>query len=387
MKILLFSDFGLPDSCANATRVFAFAKILIKCGYDVQVLGVSYRSDEQLNGVYDGISYQMLRAPNLYGVKSIIRVKKINEEIKKYLLKFQTNNKIDAIFLSNIYYDYSSLFLKFSKKYDVKLIVNVVEWYDSSNEIFDGLLGKIKLLKNRIALKVIFPKMRNIIAISELLGNYYKSKNCNVCVIPTILDIKEYESVKHIKNKKMIVSYAGSPARKDYIVNVIRALLKLDDIERKKMVLNLYGVTVEDIKNLGITENEIYKLIDVMFIHGRIPHNEVKNKIASSDFTILLRPNLRYANAGFPTKVGESMACGTPIIANLTSDIGKYVIDGRTGIICENESVEACVSALRKALYIFDNNEELRCDVKKMAYKSFDYNRYVDVIKKMVEES
>ena len=100
---------------------------------------------------------------------------------------------------------------------------------------------------------------------------------------------------------------------------------------------------------------------------------------------MLLRPNKRYANAGFPTKVGESMACATPVIANITSDLGKYILDGETGIICENESPEACAMAIRKALnYSQEELREIRCKAFEMANEKFNYQAYDDELKTFV---
>ena len=42
--------------------------------------------------------------------------------------------------------------------------------------------------------------------------------------------------------------------------------------------------------------------------------------------------------AGFPTKVVESLALGTPVITNLTSDLGFCVFDGRNGVILDARS-------------------------------------------------
>lgn len=381
MNVLLFSDFGLPNSCANATRVLAFAKMLEDNGYRVKLLGVSYNKDEKLEGEYDDISYEMLKAPQYFGIHSIKRIKMLSNIIDEYLEKMQRSAGIHAIILSNVYYDYAKVFLNFSQKYGSKLIVNAVEWYEKNNEIFDGLTGKIKFIKNRIALKYIHPKMGNIIAISELLGDYYRMKGCNVCVIPTVLDMKKYKRVRHIQNNKIIISYAGSPARKDLIKNVIFALLKLDEVERNQIELHIYGATIKSLQSLGIADKEINALNDCLFAHGRIPYEQVKDRISTSDYTILLRPNLRYANAGFPTKVGESMACGTPVIANITSDLGKYIIDGENGVVCKDETLDSCVCALKKILHISNQkHQKMREKAKLKAELSFDYRIYRETI-------
>lgn len=389
MKILLFSDITLPDSCALATRVINFAKILKELGHDIKLLGVSYFKDKPLSDSYDGIEFEMLKARPWTGIKTYRRIRQLEKDAKKYLDEHSKNGSYDAILLSNVYYDLSKVFLKYSKQHGCKLIVNSVEWYEKNNVKFDGIFGKIKYLKNRIALKNIHVKMGNIIAISSLLADYYKKRGCNTVTIPTIIDMGEYKAVNSLQkgvDSKLHIAYAGDPGRKDYVVNAMYALELLSEQERARIKLDFYGTTYEKLYANGLSHEYIEKFKDNIICHGRIPYEQVKEKIFEADFTVLLRPQMRYANAGFPTKVGESMACGTPVICNITSDLGKYVIDGKTGIICEDESPEACAKAFRKALNLTsEQKEQMRKNTYSGALSWFDYSVYSQDMKKFLE--
>lgn len=387
MRILLFSNFDLPISCANATRMWSMAKILRNKGHKVEILGISYNNqNETLEGEYYGFKYRMIKAQTLSGIHALKRTRDISRKIRIMLDELTQKEKIDAIILSNVYYDFLKVFIDFSKRKKVFLALNVVEWYDINNDLFKGIYGKIRFIQNRIALKYLYVKVKNIIAISELLGNYYKNRHCNTIVIPTIIDLNDYSNLSKTNNKKLIISYAGSPAKKDYISNVIKAILKLDIEERKKLEIHLYGISNEELIKLGINKININDLSNCLFCHDRIPYEKVKNKIASSDFTILLRPNKRYANAGFPTKIGESMASGTPVIANLTSDIGKYLTDGFNGLVCDNETVDACYNSLIRAIDLSDiEKEEMRKNALSTAKNSFDISNYVEILEQFLE--
>ncbi|MGW8115521.1 glycosyltransferase family 4 protein [Caproicibacterium sp. NSD3] len=386
MRVLLFSNFELPNSCANATRVFAFAKILKELQIDVSLVGIAYNQNIELNGNYNSIEYRMLRASNYSGIKAIKRIDDLRKSIRVFLNNEFRNCRFDAIILSNIYFNYSKIFLDFSNKNQVPLIVNAVEWYDANNELFCGLFGKLRFIQNRIALKYIHVRMKNIIAISTFLGDYYQARNCNVIVVPTILDIAEYQHLSHIENKKIIISYAGVPAKKDYIKNVVLSLQFLTKQEINKIEIHFYGAIRQNFVNLGINQEYLSNYQSTIFCHGKIPYEEVKNKIAASDFTILLRPDERYANAGFPTKVGESMACSTPVIANYTSDLKKYIIDSDTGVVCRNESPKECAAAIRKILNFSKHKRELmRENAYNMAARAFDYRSYKEVMSKFID--
>ncbi len=386
MHILMFSDFALPDSCANATRVFSFAQLFRQSGHDVSLLGIAYQQGADLAGTYKDFDYEMLQAKPYYGLKAYKRTADLNRQIAAYLERKQTEWEINAIFLSNVYYDFASVFQRFSRKHKVSLIVNQVEWYEKDNAQFKGPTGKLNFIKNRIALRYIHKKMKNILAISSLLDDYYKARGCNTVTVPTIVDPAEYAAVAHaaVRDRDEVhIAYAGAPGKKDYVLNAVRALPLLTDEERKRIRLHFYGVTEEQLRCLGLSEH-----LDNVVCHGRIPYEQVKDKIADADFTVLLRPNLRYANAGFPTKVGESMACGTPVIANLTSDLDRYVLDGKTGFVCADETAESCAEAFRKALGMTDAKlQDMREQTLQLSKTAFDYRAYTETVQSFLQRA
>ena len=85
MRVVLLSNFELPDSCANATRVNAFAKMLIQSGFEVEMLGVAYRNIENLDGIYNGINYHMFRANDFKGMRAHKPTKQLGDDIYRYL--------------------------------------------------------------------------------------------------------------------------------------------------------------------------------------------------------------------------------------------------------------------------------------------------------------
>ena len=77
---------------------------------------------------------------------------------------------------------------------------------------------------------------------------------------------------------------------------------------------------------------------------GKMSNAAVRQMIYDSDFTILLRDSKTSTNAGFPTKVSESMAMGVPVLANITSDIATYMTDGENGIVLPPPDDVAAIS-------------------------------------------
>ena len=381
-KVYIITTHTVPTEHPNAVRLANLGLIFKELGYEVSLVGFDHKPDRTEE--YKGMRCLVYNIPNAQGISANL---KRGRYVKSMVAALLESEETPEIIVSSMYNcPLQRYLISHAKKNNIKLIQTVCEWFDKS--AFPGLKGKVKLINNRYSLYCQFPRVGNIIAISTLQAGYYAERGCNTVVIPTLVDSEEYDGVTayYTPNTKLAIAYAGSPAKKDYLANVIRAIGLLSEEERAGIELHLYGCTTEGLIGLGIDEKFLKDNERTIICHGRIPYCEVKEKIAKADFTVLLRPNMRYANAGFPTKVGESMACGTPVIANLTSDLGKYLVDGSNAIICENETPEACATALRKALNV--PKEELmlmRSNARSTALSSFNWMSYTAELKKFLE--
>lgn len=72
--------------------------------------------------------------------------------------------------------------------------------------------------------------------------------------------------------------------------------------------------------------------------------------------------NLRYAKAGFPTKIVESLACGTPPLCNYSSDLELYLKDRQNSIIANGHTAKDVCEAVKNALCIVKEKIGLLCE-------------------------
>ncbi|PKM44128.1 MAG: hypothetical protein CVV03_08005 [Firmicutes bacterium HGW-Firmicutes-8] len=383
--VLLFCDHVLPEGHPNATRMISLAKILKLINFNVFMLGVDSGEEQTLEGIYDGVRYCVLPESNLSGAFSVYKSKyNARKRTMNWIESFCSNNNVELIISFGSYTAYGHKLLNFTRKNKIKLAESVCEWYDCKS--FGGRFGYLKYLLNRYSLIILYPRMRNIITISRLLENYYRKKGCNTIRIPTILDIDKYQEVNFPANDKLVLVYAGSPVKKDYISNVILAIYALGEEERKKVEFRIFGTDRKFISTeLEVSEAILDELKTSVHINGVIPYSCVKEELKKADFSVLLRPNKRYANAGFPTKVGESMAAGVPVIANLTSDIGLYLEDERQGLICEDCSVHSCTKVIQRALQLSNEKKMfMRLSAYEVAKNVFNYKTYIESLSKFI---
>jgi glycosyltransferase involved in cell wall biosynthesis len=249
--------------------------------------------------------------------------------------------------------------------------------------------GKFGLLRwnFEVAMRYYYVKAKNIIAISSYLTNYFHNKNCITVCIPPTLDVKSVKPRTSVFRKKTLtIAYSGFAGKKDLINNVIESILRLDP-SGIKVKINIAGSEKNTIIKLpSFKKREITRLPKCINVLGKVSHEHAMEVVRNSDFSVLLRPRMRYSEAGFPTKITESLTVGTPVICNLTSDLGHYINDGIEGLICRDHSIEAFTEALQRALSLTTTDLiSMRYAARACAERSFDYRNYNVTLNNFVE--
>ena len=272
--------------------------------------------------------------------------------------------------------------LPWCRRNKVKLIADVVEWYDP-RQMTGGWLGPFNL-SAKFALNYLYPKCDGVIAISSLLEQHYANEGCQVIRIPPTLDVLggRVKGRAPIRDTSVLnLIYAGTPGNKDLLGNVIAGVARIDP-DGKRIKLEVMGPNREQVISL-LHGAAIPPSVNIL---GRVPQADVTKYLTAADFSVLLREPLRFAHAGFPTKFVESVTNGTPVIANLTSDLGLYLRDGIEGVVCADHTVDAFADALNKALALtLEQREGMRDASRKMAENAFDFRVYADALASFVD--
>jgi glycosyltransferase involved in cell wall biosynthesis len=255
----------------------------------------------------------------------------------------------------------------------IKLLVDVVEWYDYASLPY-GKYGPLAL-DVHICLTRLIPRCDGVIAISSYLTHYFKNRGLKTITVPIIVDTfkDENEPAYNLgfEPNYLNLIYAGFPGQKDFVLNVVNAVEKLSS-EGLRVKFHLLGPTQTQLEALSIKSYS-----DAIVCYGKVPQERVPSYLKQADFSVLLRPDKRYAHAGFPTKFVESLNAGLPVIANYTSDLALYLKDGYNGFVVENCSTDALVE---KISYIISLDKsvfaELKVRAKQTAIENFDYRLY-----------
>lgn len=367
-RVLFLAPFIFPKQEAGATRLTMLGLSLRAKGVDVDYCGFGEET------ISDGMRYRTLN-PFFSGHKVLNWAAWRLQPLLFIGFALTHLHAYDAVVCSFLSAPVTNWIKRRCSKLGVRFFVDCTEWYCPEEfpkgETDPSYRDHIRLLTDVIDSTV------RVIAISTFLEDHFKNAGCSVLRIPAILDSEELGGSRcgSADEKPVRVTYAGSPGVKDSIDVVLSAVTMLSPAVRAGLEFHLYGIASENLPKMV----DGHPLPANIIAHGRVSRPEVVDALRQSDFTILMRnPELTFAKAGMPTKVTESLSCGVPVIANITSDLGEYLND-ENAVIVSDFSVASCAAALERASRLpFAKRVEMSRAAFETARSQLDYRVYAD---------
>lgn len=380
-QAVIITENKYPTEDAGAIRQHAMAKILKELGYEVTVVGYG-KYTGKVQKEYDEIKYISLKPKSQNKVFRIIYRLLFGLRAIRYIKKNVSEPSV-ILLVDTLPYAWKMI-ERYAVKQNATLIHDSVEWY-SPEEYENGEKNIEYRLKEKTNTQIV-NKRWNVIAISSFLQEHFEKTAKNVERIPVIMDTASigYRIEANEDLQKVIFVYVGAPGRKDYLKEIVEGFGLLAEEDKNSWELHIIGATKEQLKTkCQIDDKTRDSLGESLFVHGRLPHEDAIEWVRKADYTLLLRDaGLRYAKAGFPTKIVESLSCGTPPVCNMSSDLSMYLKDGENAFVSESHSPEDLKKALIKAIACSPEQKcKMRISARKTAEDSFDYKKYISVLR------
>jgi glycosyltransferase involved in cell wall biosynthesis len=181
-----------------------------------------------------------------------------------------------------------------------------------------------------------------------------KLKKSNIVYFPNfrINNNKEFSAREHVcKNiSEFRVVFHARVSKEKGVPLLFKLAEKIEAEEIKDVTIDLYGPIQDDYRNEFF---ESLKKIKIVNYCGIVDSTKINSILAQYNLSIL--PTC-YFGEGFPGSILDAYNSRVPVLTTRWLDIPDYVLEGKTGFLCEPNSIDS----LSKVFFeIYENRIEL----------------------------
>lgn len=316
---------------AATNRIIAYAKSFSALGLDVKlVLGIEH--NKPLLEI-DGVDVKFVTAPS----HSLI-VPSIAKEVKR------------------LYTDNSSILVYGSPLLCLFLPKSRYRIFYECTEI--PLYGRTRGIAIRIkeAFKMHLAKRASgMLVISQALRDFFYQKGIkSIEVVNMFVESTRFE----IQCKEKSIKYIAYCGTVSPFKDGVDCLIKAFDVLHRKH--SEYRLKIIGRFESPEAENVVRKLVidlglsDCIDFTGLVMPDEMPQLLQGASMLALARPNNRQAHFGFPTKLGEYLATGNPVVVTNVGEIGVFLHDGEN---CRMAMPGDAEDFAEKMIWVADNPE------------------------------
>ena len=379
LKIKILTVEPFPLGLAATNRILTYAKGFVEqnCVVEVNCIKPTERPGNIFNhkdsGTINGITFSYPGGKTLLdqnfitrrfdNIKSILKVS-IN------LLKENKEDKTDAI----IYYATST-----SRAIILFLITRLkgILFLKEESELPETYLPGMNLFQKFLFKNIHYPLFDGYFLMTRRLIKYFTlEKNTKIPYlhVPMTVDFNRFEKKEKLQNGNSYIAYCGSLNKEkdgvDLLIDGFAVIAK----EFPNIDLYLIG-SAASIEEEALFAKKImdYELSERIILTGRISKDQIPNYLCNAKFLILPRPVNAQTEAGFPTKLGEYLSTGNPVIVTRVGEIPEYLTNQENVFMAEPGNIESLVEQMKELLLNYPKALEIGRKGKEVVLKNFNY--------------
>jgi glycosyltransferase involved in cell wall biosynthesis len=233
----------------------------------------------------------------------------------------------------------------------------------------------------------IYPKFSGIIVMTQFLEKYFKDiGQKRIFHLPMSIDFNRFSNVKRERNNSIFTfKYCGGGNyERDGLLLIVKGLIKFYRTNRnfEFHIIGPINKSSEYFKKiLNIIKREDANRF-IKFL-GKKKSAEIPEILQNADCLIMAPPK-NFDSGGFPTKLGEYLATGIPVICTSVGEIPRYLND-RNSILIKPNSMEDIMKAAMEVCLNYDKYIEIGEKGRKTAFKHFNPENYTEELIKFLE--
>lgn len=180
-------------------------------------------------------------------------------------------------------------------------------------------------------------KLDGLFVISEPLREFYISKGVapqNIRILNMTVDMKRFEGINKTPSRNRYIAYCGTASNnKDGVDKLLRSF-SIVSKQMPDIYLYIIGKTPSrqnESDNLKLIEE--LGVADKVIFTGLVNSEDMPQILKDAEVLALARPDNIQAKYGFPTKLGEYLLTGNPVVITSVGDIPKFLKDGESALL------------------------------------------------------
>lgn len=357
MNILIVVDFGFPFGSGATSRAYSYAQGLRDNGARVKVLCVEPSDSRDTEpprpprGEYRGIDYAYT-----YGRTSRPRSRLARGVLKlaKWWLFFwavlawaRELGGVDAMILYSRSVPWAAAARLASRAVTAPLI------HEDCELPFVWSADTPRNRARRWAYEhIAFRWFDACLVISTFLQDYcarHLRAGARTLLVPLLVDVEEVEPLEPDEALEDVLAFCGSLDHPE-VRGLLEAFAAMTD-EFPQVKLRLIGGAKRAASREALLRlAEHLRILEQLELIGTVRREELFAHLRSARALVLPRPSGAFSRAGMPTKVGEYLATGRPVVLTANGDLPLYLEDGVDAYLVPPDDVSAFAGRLRDVL-------------------------------------
>ena len=347
MNIVIVNTQPVPSSgvgAASVNRILSYAKGLIGNGNVVSILSTANNSYSEWQ-VFEGVRVKHLgrNSRNLIGT-SFRLLRELSKEEKDIVI-FVTSN-YGLILLLELY----------CKIAGVKIV-------NERSEYPFVLMSKnyLKRFFAPLYVNTAYKMLDGMILMTKPLMEYYKplvGRKCRFIEVPMTVDSNRFSTVvcggKNPCNSKYIAYCGNMGGNKDGLKNLLASFSIVEQRGLPLTLLLIGGTNNKQEYDELICLNKQLGNKHVVF-YGKAERDDIPELLKGATMLVLARPSSLQSSGGFPTKLGEYLCTGLPVVVTSVGDIPYYLKDRQNAYVVSPDDNTAFADAI---CYVWNHPEE-----------------------------
>lgn len=383
---IVFTSENFPEGGPGATYVNLLCKGITELGGNISVYlfkGFIYKDFKEDKGRKHKTSYGVGYTYLGFAKRPDNKLLKIVEELLSIgrtcalLVKIGLKRKRPTVFVYSPDLLFNIPVYLISKIFGIKTVTFICEYVEYNELRKMTLIDKIKARLFLINFHSLSKLSDKIISFSSFLRDKmieggFDGKD--IFIQPNLTNLAGWEIAD--SQIKYSLGYAGTPTRKDGVVDLLTAVKILKEQGTVVNVL-IIGDTINKESVIPHFQNlcEELGISNQVTFTGLLPQSEVKERLNECLILSITRPDTIQTRAGFPTKLGEYMACKRIVLATRFGDIERYFSDKTSVVLAEPESPVSIANSIAWILANKTQSERIAENAFDKATEVLDYRK------------